>query len=69
MTTENSIMPAAASEAVGWRDPEWCPPPRGRKLLILTAGGVAILGPWADDVGHHAWSYLPSKTTRIGAPT
>jgi hypothetical protein len=58
-------MRALAGE-VGWNDPEWNPPPRGVKLLILTSGGVAVLGDWRDDSNFVAWSPLPK---RPGPPT
>ena len=57
---ENKVMPAASGE-VYWRDPEQEPPPRGRKLLILTSGGVAVFGDWMDDSNFVAWSPLPKK--------
>jgi len=58
--SENRNMPAASGE-VYWRDPEQEPPPRGRKLLILTSGGVAVFGDWMDDSNFVAWSPLPKK--------
>jgi len=64
---ENRILDAAASDEVGYRDPEWHPPPGGVKLLLLTEGGVAVIGTWADGAGFAAWSYLPKKAVR-GAP-
>lgn len=58
--SENRNMPAASGE-VYWRDPDIEPPPRGRKLLILTSGGVAVFGDWMDDSNFVAWSPLPRK--------
>ena len=65
--SENRILGAAASDEVGYRDPEWHPPPGGVKLLLLTEGGVAVIGTWADGAGFVAWSYLPKRAVR-GAP-
>ena len=58
--SENTVMPAASGE-VYWRDPDQEPPPRGVKLLILTSGGVAVIGDWADDSNMVAWSPLPKR--------
>lgn len=62
--SENVNMPAVSVPAaeVHWRDPDWCDPPRGRKLLLLTEGGVAVIGVWRDDGGFTAWSPLPKRT-------
>ena len=60
--SENKNMPAS-SGAVYWRDPTAEPPPRGSKLLILTSGGVAVIGDWTDDSNFVAWSPLPKKRT------
>jgi len=46
---------------VYWCDPEQERPPRGVKLLILTDGGVAVIGDWLDDSNFVAWSPLPKK--------
>ena len=61
--SENTNMGAASGE-VYWRDPEQEPPPRGSKLLILTSGGVAVIGDWIDDSNFVAWSPLPKKPRR-----
>lgn len=58
--SENRNMPAASGE-VYWRDPDIEPPPRGKKLLILTSGGVAAIGDWMDGSNFEAWSPLPKK--------
>lgn len=58
--SDSRVMPAASGE-VYWRDPEWCPPPRGVKLLLLTSGGVACIGDWRDDSNFVSWSPLPKK--------
>lgn len=57
---ENRNIPAESGD-VYWRDPEWCTPPRGVKLLLLTSGGVAVFGEWRDDSNYEAWSPLPRK--------
>jgi hypothetical protein len=46
-----------------WLDPDEHPPPRARKLLLLTRGGVAVLGHWGDDCV--AWSPLPKIPPKI----
>ena len=38
------------------------------KLLLLTEGGVAVIGTWADGAGFVAWSYLPKRAVRRGEP-
>lgn len=53
-------MPATSGE-VYWRDPADEPPPLGRKLLILTSGGVAVIGDWMNDSNFVAWSPLPRR--------
>jgi hypothetical protein len=58
--SENKNMPAASGE-VYWRDPATEIPPRGSKLLILTSGGVAVVGDWIDDSNFVAWSPLPKR--------
>lgn len=58
--SENKVMPAVSGE-VYWRDPHGSPPPRGVKMLILTDGGVAVIGSWTDDSNFVAWSPLPKK--------
>jgi hypothetical protein len=60
--SENVNMPAAAGQ-VYWRYPEYQPPPRGVKLLLLTSGGVACLGDWREDSNLVAWSPLPRIKT------
>lgn len=46
-----------------WRYTE--PAPRSTKILILNAGGVAIIGDWVDSVGHLAWSPLPKRNHKL----
>lgn len=58
--SENVNMPAATGDAY-WRDPAIEPPPLGRKLLLLTSGGVAALGDWMTDSNFVAWSPLPKR--------
>lgn len=57
---ENPNMPAAAG-AVYWRDPVAEPPPRGVKLLILTDGGVTVIGDWMADSNFEMWSPMPKR--------
>ncbi len=60
---ENHVMKAFAGD-VYFRTPQEEPPPRGVKLLILTSGGVCVIGDWRDDGGFWAWSPLPKKRRR-----
>lgn len=53
----------AVAGQVYWRYPEWEPPPRGVKMLLLTSGGVACIGDWRDDSNLVAWSPLPKVYT------
>jgi len=55
----------AASGEVYWRDKDAFPPPSGVKLLILTTGGVAVIGDWSDKSNFLAWSPLPKKHVRF----
>lgn len=57
---ENTLMPAAAG-TVYWRDPAIDAPPQGSKLLLLTSGGVAVVGQWMSDSNMVAWSPLPKR--------
>ena len=57
---ENHVMPATAG-TVYWRDPKSDPPPRGTKLLILTSGGVTVVGDWIDTSNYVAWSPMPKR--------
>ena len=36
-------------------------PPTGAKVLILTDGGVCIIGQWRGDGGFTAWAPLPRR--------
>jgi hypothetical protein len=49
--------------AASWIDPDIEPAPRATKLLLLTAGGVAVLGHWGDDCV--AWAPLPKVPAAI----
>lgn len=40
-------------------DPEIYPPPRATKLIIYTACGTIITGPWADDGFCLLWMHCP----------
>lgn len=53
-------MPATAG-TVYWRDPKSDLPPRGTKLLILTSGGVTVVGDWIDTSNYVAWSPMPKR--------
>jgi hypothetical protein len=59
--SENVNMPATSGQAY-WRDPAAERPPRGVKMLILTDGGVAVIGDWVDDSNFVAWSPLPKRS-------
>ena len=58
--SDSRVMPAVAGEP-RWRDPAIEPPPRGKKLLLLTSGGVACIGDWMDDSNLTHWSPLPKR--------
>ena len=53
-------MPAVAG-TVYWRDPAKEPPPRGVKLLVLTSGGVTVIGDWVTNSNFVAWSPMPKR--------
>lgn len=46
-----------------WLAPEEFPPPAAKKVLLLTHGGVAILGNWDSDCV--AWAPLPQIPPHI----
>ncbi len=48
----------AVSEDIYWIYPKDALPPMGKKLAILTSGGVQITGDWRHDGGFIAWQYL-----------
>jgi hypothetical protein len=58
--SENTFMPAVAG-TVYWRDPAKEPPPRGVKLLVLTSGGVTVIGDWVTNSNFVAWSPMPKR--------
>ena len=58
--SDSKILPAA-SGICEYRDPAIDPPPRGCKVLLLTSGGVAVVGDWTDDSNLVAWAPLPRK--------
>jgi hypothetical protein len=58
--SENTFMPAVAG-TVYWRDPVVEPPPRGVKLLVLTSGGVTVIGDWVTNSNFVAWSPMPKR--------
>lgn len=40
----------------------YSPPPNvNKKVILLTTGKVAIIGPWKDGVGVIAWHPLPKR--------
>jgi hypothetical protein len=57
--SENTFMPAVAG-TVYWRDPV-VEPPRGVKLLVLTSGGVTVIGDWVTNSNFVAWSPMPKR--------
>lgn len=57
----NLLAYSARPGSVYWRDPAEHPPPTGRKLLLLTEGGVAVIGIWHNQGGYQAWSPLPKR--------
>ena len=44
-----------------WLDPKDHEPPLGKKVLLLTRNGVAIIGVWMADALNKAWCPLPSN--------
>jgi hypothetical protein len=60
-----------ASGEAYWRDPEVEPAPRATKLLLLTPGGVCVIGHWAHWCV--AWSPLlkvpATLKARLHTPT
>jgi len=51
-----------AGEAT-WRLPHIDKPPGGAKVLLLTPGGICVVGPWAEWAV--AWAPLPRLTPEI----
>jgi hypothetical protein len=52
-----------ASEDVWWRYPPHDPlPPTGTKLLLLTKGGICIVGQWVIGGFFIAWSPMPKRS-------
>lgn len=62
--SDSQNMPAVAG-TVYFRDPAEQPPPRGVKLLLLTSGGVTVIGDWTTDSNLVAWSPMP-KRAQVG---
>lgn len=48
-----------------YRHPDDEPPPLGTKLLILTRGGVCVIGQWNPQEGAVAWSPLPKLNEEL----
>lgn len=57
------MKPPVTAPVAYWLDPAESPPPQACKLLLLTQGGVAVLGHWGDDCV--AWSPLPKIPQRL----
>ena len=56
--SRNNVAVAPKSEWV-W---DWSRCPRGAKMLLLTDGGIAVLGKVGEDTaGYQAWAPLPDK--------
>ena len=66
--SDSRLLPAA-SGTTEYRWPDEEPPPRGCKLLLLTSGGVAVVGDWTDDSNLVAWAPLPRRPVRRGEAT
>jgi hypothetical protein len=54
------MIPHTETLEGAWRDPSRQDPPLGRKLILLTETGCAVIGCW-ERVGYLAWAPLPSK--------
>lgn len=63
--SDSQNMPAISGE-VFWRNPDEEKPPRGVKLLMLTSGGVTVIGDWVTNSNLVAWSPMPKKRAQIG---
>lgn len=52
---------SAAPGEVYWRETE--PTAKGKKMLLLTIGGVAVIGCWTGKLGESfvGWSPLPKR--------
>jgi hypothetical protein len=61
MTAEVGHSGVVRAPTTAWRyDMAACP--RGRKLLLLTDGGIAVIGQLADNPrGYMAWAPLPDR--------
>jgi hypothetical protein len=65
--SDSRLLPAYSSpETDCFLWPDEFPPPRGVKLLLLTGGGVAVVGDWTDDSNLVAWRPLPKRPVRRG---
>ena len=51
--------------AAEFRHPSDEAPPLGTKLLILTRGGVCVVGKWSREEGSVAWSPMPKISARL----
>ena len=58
MTSKGYVAGEAYYRYPGAGDPK---PPEGAKVLLLTKGGVCVLGPWIDGGDYLAWSPMPKR--------
>ena len=56
-------MKSHIAGVAAWRLPDVERPPGGAKILLLTPGGVCVIGPWDDWC--IAWSPLPDVTPEV----
>lgn len=54
----DNIEPITSSETLFLYGP---PPDVNKKVILLTTGRVAIIGPWGTGVGVIAWHPLPKR--------
>ena len=59
----NGPIPAVGDTP--WLDPRIYHPPRGRKMFLLTAEGIAIVGVWTDEGRYCGWRPLFKETPEI----
>lgn len=50
---------------VEFLDPAEHPPPEGRKMILLTEGGVATIGQWQKGFGVKGWHPLPKIPRKL----
>ncbi len=59
------VRAVATAPVSAWLDPLEHAPPAAKKLLLLTAGGIATIGQWGDDCV--AWAPLPRVPPHLKA--